>query len=148
MKSRAPLGWSFSSMEPPWRRVRTDSAELPLLGLELLLTDLAACVALTKDVEGRVWPRAPALSDEPANTEDDAGDHQPPEQEHDQHHSHAPHTPDHRMHAPVPLVITLLRPRTDRRKPRRDRKSTRLNSSHITISYAVFCLKKKKKKKE
>src|SRR5437773_6941028 len=29
----------------------------------------------------------------------------------------------------------------------RDRKSTRLNSSHITISYAVFCLKKKKKKK-
>src|SRR6266540_5000176 len=29
---------------------------------------------------------------------------------------------------------------------REDRKSTRLNSSHITISYAVFCLKKKKKK--
>src|SRR5574343_1022107 len=28
-----------------------------------------------------------------------------------------------------------------------DRKSTRLNSSHITISYAVFCLKKKKQKK-
>src|SRR5437773_5012960 len=28
-----------------------------------------------------------------------------------------------------------------------DRKSTRLNSSHITISYAVFCLKKKNKKK-
>src|SRR5437773_6237943 len=31
---------------------------------------------------------------------------------------------------------------------RPDRKSTRLNSSHITISYAVFCLKKKKKKKK
>src|SRR5690349_21988152 len=30
---------------------------------------------------------------------------------------------------------------------RRDRKSTRLNSSHVEISYAVFCLKKKKKKK-
>src|SRR5438874_7076218 len=29
-----------------------------------------------------------------------------------------------------------------------DRKSTRLNSSHVEISYAVFCLKKKKKKKE
>src|SRR5437764_1784332 len=29
-----------------------------------------------------------------------------------------------------------------------DRKSTRLNSSHRCISYAVFCLKKKKKKKE
>src|SRR5438067_7399050 len=28
---------------------------------------------------------------------------------------------------------------------RRDRKSTRLNSSHVSISYAVFCLKKKKK---
>src|SRR3712207_9356403 len=32
----------------------------------------------------------------------------------------------------------LLRPRT-----RQDRKSTRLNSSHANISYAVFCLKKK-----
>src|SRR5947199_671283 len=30
--------------------------------------------------------------------------------------------------------------------PPRDRKSTRLNSSHLGISYAVFCLKKKKKK--
>src|SRR5947209_16396562 len=33
-------------------------------------------------------------------------------------------------------------------KERSDRKSTRLNSSHANISYAVFCLKKKKKKKE
>src|SRR2546427_7883740 len=31
--------------------------------------------------------------------------------------------------------------------PERDRKSTRLNSSHSQISYAVFCLKKKKKQK-
>src|SRR3712207_7254714 len=30
------------------------------------------------------------------------------------------------------------------RRPRGDRKSTRLNSSHANISYAVFCLKKKK----
>src|SRR5690242_20832795 len=30
----------------------------------------------------------------------------------------------------------------------RDRKSTRLNSSHMSISYAVFCLKKKKKQTE
>src|SRR5436309_6019591 len=29
-----------------------------------------------------------------------------------------------------------------------DRKSTRLNSSHVKISYAVFCLKKKKKKND
>src|SRR3712207_8471874 len=33
----------------------------------------------------------------------------------------------------------------DRGAPRGDRKSTRLNSSHANISYAVFCLKKKKK---
>src|SRR5258707_8461348 len=31
---------------------------------------------------------------------------------------------------------------------REDRKSTRLNSSHANISYAVFCLKKKKKKNQ
>src|SRR5690554_6619625 len=35
-----------------------------------------------------------------------------------------------------------------REKVWRDRKSTRLNSSHVRISYAVFCLKKKKKKKK
>src|SRR5437773_3062738 len=46
-------------------------------------------------------------------------------------------------------IACALRPtsRHDRARPRAgDRKSTRLNSSHITISYAVFCLKKKKKK--
>src|SRR5439155_19354358 len=31
-------------------------------------------------------------------------------------------------------------------QPRQDRKSTRLNSSHVAISYAVFCLKKKKRR--
>src|SRR2546430_7538193 len=35
----------------------------------------------------------------------------------------------------------------DETKSARDRKSTRLNSSHSQISYAVFCLKKKKKTK-
>src|SRR2546430_16303570 len=39
------------------------------------------------------------------------------------------------------------RPRARRRTSRRDRKSTRLNSSHSQISYAVFCLKKKKNQK-
>src|SRR5258707_9523524 len=34
----------------------------------------------------------------------------------------------------------------NRHERERDRKSTRLNSSHANISYAVFCLKKKKKK--
>src|SRR5262245_62423100 len=56
---------------------------------------------------------------------------------------------------------TLFRPRrpsrttsrscSGRTRPcprRRDRKSTRLNSSHLGISYAVFCLKKKKKKQK
>src|SRR5205814_2774450 len=36
--------------------------------------------------------------------------------------------------------------RRAQRKGEADRKSTRLNSSHLGISYAVFCLKKKKKK--
>src|SRR5438045_1771414 len=36
-------------------------------------------------------------------------------------------------------------PPADRPADQRDRKSTRLNSSHLGISYAVFCLKKKKK---
>src|SRR5262245_64626458 len=40
--------------------------------------------------------------------------------------------------------LDLLVGRPTRRS--RDRKSTRLNSSHLGISYAVFCLKKKKKK--
>src|SRR3712207_7871416 len=37
--------------------------------------------------------------------------------------------------------------RMDRLRRTRDRKSTRLNSSHANISYAVFCLKKKKHKR-
>src|SRR5438874_6007124 len=44
-----------------------------------------------------------------------------------------------------PAPATLARPGLG--KQHRDRKSTRLNSSHVEISYAVFCLKKKKKKK-
>src|SRR2546427_7423751 len=47
-------------------------------------------------------------------------------------------------------VPHLLRPRARGREgvAGRDRKSTRLNSSHSQISYAVFCLKKKKTKKK
>src|SRR5689334_24371412 len=40
------------------------------------------------------------------------------------------------------------RPRGRRRRPGTDRKSTRLNSSHSSISYAVFCLKKKRRNRE
>src|SRR5437660_9665628 len=43
---------------------------------------------------------------------------------------------------PRPLVTSFPR----KNMARKDRKSTRLNSSHVAISYAVFCLKKKKKK--
>src|SRR5689334_23571035 len=49
----------------------------------------------------------------------------------------------------VPDPALLLHGRLvhrDNRNERGDRKSTRLNSSHSSISYAVFCLKKKKKK--
>src|SRR5437762_5221960 len=55
----------------------------------------------------------------------------------------------------MPFVTSIARARVDlsndgrvsprRRQNRIDRKSTRLNSSHRCISYAVFCLKKKKK---
>src|SRR2546426_4210536 len=48
-------------------------------------------------------------------------------------------------------LLRLTKDRLDDRLAARvdppDRKSTRLNSSHLVISYAVFCLKKKKKKK-
>src|SRR5438067_6431817 len=48
---------------------------------------------------------------------------------------------------PVPVEMqAVVHDRHDRRETDRDRKSTRLNSSHVSISYAVFCLKKKKKK--
>src|SRR5205807_4731321 len=52
---------------------------------------------------------------------------------------------DQRIHGPalrraIPRRWTVL-------LRERDRKSTRLNSSHLVISYAVFCLKKKKKPK-
>src|SRR3712207_8035543 len=39
----------------------------------------------------------------------------------------------------------MARRRGHLHRPHQDRKSTRLNSSHANISYAVFCLKKKKK---
>src|SRR3989454_4604626 len=48
----------------------------------------------------------------------------------------------------LPRLAAVARALDDLSEPparlRRDRKSTRLNSSHLVISYAVFCLKKKK----
>src|SRR5205814_4698760 len=45
-------------------------------------------------------------------------------------------------------VNSERRAREVRAEVEKDRKSTRLNSSHLGISYAVFCLKKKKKQKK
>src|SRR3989442_3099364 len=45
-----------------------------------------------------------------------------------------------KLHRAAVAVVRETLPRE------RDRKSTRLNSSHVRISYAVFCLKKKKKR--
>src|SRR5690554_6999234 len=52
----------------------------------------------------------------------------------------------------APIVLNMMNNAPDDLKQGvehqvKDRKSTRLNSSHVRISYAVFCLKKKKKKK-
>src|SRR5438034_7560483 len=49
-----------------------------------------------------------------------------------------------RMPSPRPFITSGMR--LPPKKINTDRKSTRLNSSHTVISYAVFCLKKKKKK--
>src|SRR5690625_5776268 len=50
----------------------------------------------------------------------------------------------HRGDGPDPPALAiLLGDRRTRRRIARDRKSTRLNSSHVAISYAVFCLQKK-----
>src|SRR2546422_2717268 len=61
--------------------------------------------------------------------------------------------PDHRVCAAAVVGTRQCRGDAGRAEPRRraprtrrDRKSTRLNSSHGYISYAVFCLKKKKNK--
>src|SRR2546427_7629698 len=46
------------------------------------------------------------------------------------------------------LALGAVRSREEDRVAAGDRKSTRLNSSHSQISYAVFCLKKKKKNRK
>src|SRR3712207_8915878 len=51
-----------------------------------------------------------------------------------------PRDGEHRLHEAIELLAGLGLGRLDHE---RDRKSTRLNSSHANISYAVFCLKKK-----
>src|SRR3712207_7866489 len=53
------------------------------------------------------------------------------------------------MGEPTTLIVgdrTVIREYATLNRGTADRKSTRLNSSHANISYAVFCLKKKKRK--
>src|SRR5256885_5710527 len=67
-------------------------------------------------------------------------------------HSRVPAGPERRHHAAlfepgkvqVDTRVRLFRRGLPRARALEDRKSTRLNSSHLVISYAVFCLKKKK----
>src|SRR3712207_8441429 len=50
------------------------------------------------------------------------------------------------LHARAAAEPLFTPPRARKHRVEADRKSTRLNSSHANISYAVFCLKKKKNK--
>src|SRR5207249_11145991 len=54
------------------------------------------------------------------------------------HHARGRLHDDHLDHPPVFVEVIVVKAA--------DRKSTRLNSSHVSISYAVFCLKKKNKR--
>src|SRR2546426_7309401 len=54
----------------------------------------------------------------------------------------------HRLEAVERLEVQTERIDPGLFGPDADRKSTRLNSSHLVISYAVFCLKKKKKNRQ
>src|SRR2546422_1185183 len=72
-----------------------------------------------------------------------------------------PHTAEHLFPAPLQVIHVPQRTQVGQQEPQEalalgqrqrpqvelDRKSTRLNSSHGYISYAVFCLKKKNKSK-
>src|SRR5437879_10498228 len=58
------------------------------------------------------------------------------------------HVPDQTVDACGSQPLDLIRARLRVVGHREDRKSTRLNSSHRCISYAVFCLKKKKKERQ
>src|SRR3989442_8201085 len=65
-------------------------------------------------------------------------------------HAHLPQrngaSLDHAVEELLAVAREAAQQLVARRDGKKDRKSTRLNSSHVRISYAVFCLKKKKKK--
>src|SRR3989454_5206110 len=87
------------------------------------------------------------------------GDQVEPLAEHEQQDEPQPerrHRIDEQRGVPEGDIAEAARPRglvdpqgePQREVDEQDRKSTRLNSSHLVISYAVFCLKKKKKNKK
>src|SRR5437867_6097138 len=63
------------------------------------------------------------------------------------HLQSSPSAPVRQLELRKALKVRLQATEKNAMQDASDRKSTRLNSSHRTISYAVFCLKKKKKKK-
>src|SRR5438105_11827714 len=90
------------------------------------------------------------------------GDHRSTVITYERHEWREQHTIGHQNRSADPRVIRIVdieqndagcvpnapyQARSNRAAPKSDRKSTRLNSSHEWISYAVFCLKKKKKNK-
>src|SRR5438445_8889078 len=60
-----------------------------------------------------------------------------------EHHRHVASGTGHDLSVDCDPALCRPHQATDDVEQRRDRKSTRLNSSHANISYAVFCLKKK-----
>src|SRR5207249_11776792 len=64
------------------------------------------------------------------------------------HRSGEPHRADGRLVPASDFNRSDVVPIAHLRVTGRDRKSTRLNSSHVSISYAVFCLKKKKERQD
>src|SRR3989442_122331 len=110
----------------PQRRSLVRDTVCVVLVVCLLMPTLG--VAQTPQSPGTVEPRAPAMPLQVPSQQ------LPP-----------PPPPDFPVRAPGGVAM----PRGARTgKSGGDRKSTRLNSSHVRISYAVFCLKKKKKNKQ
>src|SRR5205814_6562467 len=121
------LSWQSPSEEPDDDHIRIVGAKHP---------DTSTQGRLDRDVGGgerppRGWPR---LFHCPAPSEQHCGEQRRRRE---------------RCGTPYPAAAHAASRRGEDRfvrcAPRRDRKSTRLNSSHLGISYAVFCLKKKKR---
>src|SRR5688572_33480650 len=122
-------------------RVRVE----PALVIEAVAVPSTSPIVVDGRFNEEIWQQAPAISEfqqrEPAEG-------QPPTQRTEARMAYD----DQALYVAVrafdndPDKLVGILTRRDQRSPSEDRKSTRLNSSHSQISYAVFCLKKKKKK--